>query len=97
MSAKIIAEFHVKPEQMSEFKKLLVKILPGTRGFAGCIHLEIFEAEEASILFAVSEWDSHDCYDRYLEFRATDGTVEKLTPYLRDAGFQPYKVVDTGI
>ena len=97
MSAKIIAEFHVKPEQMSEFKKQLVKILPGTRGFAGCIHLEIFEAEEASILFAVSEWDSHDCYDRYLEFRATDGTVEKLTPYLRDAGFQPYKVVDTGI
>ena len=34
MSAKIIAEFHVKPEQMSEFKKLLVEILPGTRGFA---------------------------------------------------------------
>ena len=97
MSAKVIAEFHVKPEHMGEFKKLLVEILPGTRGFAGCIHLEVFEAEEASILFAVSEWDSHDCYDRYLDFRAEDGTVEKLVPFLRDSGFQPYKVVKSGI
>jgi quinol monooxygenase YgiN len=97
MSVKVIAEFHVKPEHMAEFKTLMVEILPGTRGYAGCIHLEVFEAEEASILFAVSEWDSHDCYDRYLEYRAGDGTVEKLMPYLRDTGFQPYKVVATGI
>ncbi|MEE3373461.1 MAG: antibiotic biosynthesis monooxygenase [Planctomycetota bacterium] len=97
MSAKIIAEFHVKPEHMDEFKKLLVEILPGTRGFSGCNQLEVFEAEAESILFSVSEWASHDCYDRDLEFRAEDGTVEKLTPYLRDSGFQPYKVVQTGI
>ena len=97
MNATIIAEFHVKPEHMDEFKKLLVEILPGTRGFAGCNQLEVFEAKAESILFAVSEWDSHDCYDRYLEFRSEDGTVEKLMPYLRDSGFQPYKVVQTGI
>jgi heme-degrading monooxygenase HmoA len=73
MNSRIIAEFHVEPKKLSEFKEVMKVALVDTRSFNGFIKLEIVEDVENCILYALSEWESHRHYDDYVAWRLETG------------------------
>ena len=99
MSSRIIAEFHVEPEKLSEFKEVMKEALVDTRSFNGFIKLEIVEDVENCILYALSEWESHSHYDDYVAWRLENGLGDLLDQYLVEGlqGFKPHKVIETNM
>ena len=100
MSRRIIAEFKVKPDKMASFKEFMASALGDTRAFSGFIKLEILEDRSESILFAISEWESHEAYDAYVAWRLENGAADLLEEYLiggMEEGFKPRKVFETGL
>ena len=92
MSHRIIAEFKVKPDKIDSFKEFMASALVDTRGFSGFIKLEILEDRSESILFAISEWESHEAYDVYVAWRLENGAADLLEEYLVggiETGFKP--------
>ena len=99
MSSRIIAEFHVEPEKLSEFKEVMKEALVDTRSFNGFIKLEIVEDVENCILYALSEWETHSHYDDYVAWRLENGLGDLLDQYLIEGlqGFKPHKVIETNM
>ena len=97
MNSRIIAEFHVEPKKLSEFKEVMKVALVDTRSFNGFIKLEIVEDVENCILYALSEWESHRHYDDYVAWRLETGLGDLLYQYLVKGleGFKPHKVIET--
>ena len=97
MNSRIIAEFHVEPKKLSEFKEVMKVALVDTRSFNGFIKLEIVEDVENCILYALSEWESHRHYDDYVAWRLETGLGDLLDQYQVKGleGFKPHKVNET--
>ena len=89
---KIIAEFGVKEDQAEAFKSMLASALVETRSFEGCKSVDIFEDQEKSIFYALSNWSSHSDYDKYLTRRTEQGIGDLLSPML-EGGFPEGLVV----
>lgn len=89
---KIIAEFGVKEGQAEAFKSMLASALVETRSFDGCKSVDIFEDQEKSVFYALSNWSSHSDYDKYLTWRTEQGIGDLLSPML-EGGFPEGLVV----
>lgn len=89
---KIIAEFVVKEDQAEAFKSMLAAALVETRSFEGCKGVDIFEDQEKSVFYALSNWSSHSDYDKYLAWRTEQGIGDLLGPML-EGGFPEGLVV----
>ena len=89
---KIIAEFRVNADQTETFKTLLGSALVDTRSFEGCRGVDIYEDQEKSIFYALSNWSSHSDYDKYLTWRTEQGIGDLLSPIL-EGGFPEGLVV----
>tara|TARA_B100001093_G_C26797943_1_gene1002027 strand:- start:93 stop:398 length:306 start_codon:yes stop_codon:yes gene_type:complete len=89
---KIIAEFGVKEGQAEAFKSMLASALVETRSFEGCKSVDIFEDQENSVFYALSNWSSHSDYDKYLTWRTEQGIGDLLSPML-EGGFPEGLVV----
>ena len=70
---KIIAEFRVDADQTETSKTLLGSTLVDTRSFEDCRVVDIYEDSEKPVLYALSDWDSHSDYDKYLAWRTEEG------------------------
>ena len=79
MSCIVLLELWVKPESVAEMKAYLARILPDTRGFAGCVHLDVYDdpADATSIVFH-ERWESRTHYERYSAWRAETGVAARL-------------------
>lgn len=73
---KIIAEFRVNADQTEAFKTLLGSALVDTRSFEGCRSVDIYEDSEKPVFYALSDWDSHSDYDKYLAWSEVDPVCE---------------------
>ena len=89
---KIIAEFGVKENQAEAFKSMLAAALVETRSFEGCKGVDIFEDQEKSVFYALSNWSSHSDYDKCLAWRTEQGIGDLLSPML-EGGFPEGRVV----
>ena len=92
---KIIAEFRVKGNQTEAFKSILAGALVETRSFEGCKGVDVFEDQEKSVFYALSNWGSHSDYDKYLAWRTEQGIGDLLGPMLEGGfpeGFGVHKV-----
>lgn len=97
---KIIAEFRVNADQTETFKTLLGSALVDTRSFEGCRGVDIYEDSEKPVFYALSDWDSHSDYDKYLAWRTEQGIGDLLDPLLDGGfpdGFTVRKVVKTSL
>ena len=83
---KIIAEFVVKEDHAEAFKSMLADAIVETRAFEGCKGVDIFEDQEKSVFYALSNWGSHSDYDKYLAWRTEKGIGDLLGPML-EGGF----------
>ena len=67
MSAIIIAHFKAQEGKLAEMAEVFKASLGATRGFDGCIGLDVFVEESADTYTLIEEWESVAHYDTYLQ------------------------------
>lgn len=79
MSVYVLLEGTLKDGQVNDFTELCREAFPVTRAFDGCQEIHLTLNVEDPHNFVLNElWDSKEHYEKYLEFRVKDGTVEKI-------------------
>jgi quinol monooxygenase YgiN len=79
MSVTVLLEAAVKPEEVSNMKSYLAKILPGTRAYDGCKGINAyFNTAEAANIVLIEHWDSRAHHEKYLGWRTETGVMDKL-------------------
>ncbi len=72
MAVTVLLDFHVRPDQLSTAESVITRLLPDTRGFAGCIALDVTRDLSDSTHFVFLErWDSVEAYEAYEAWRMT--------------------------
>ena len=93
----VIAEFKIRPGKQNDFftamedEKIGLNI---TRNYKGCNALFSTYNEETNTFWVVSDWDSYDDYQAYVDWRTNESTAlgEVLTQLLKgglQGGFRP--------
>lgn len=73
MSDRIVAVFPCKPDQVAGMEAGFRASLADTRGYDGCLDLEVTFEKETSTFVVIQEWESIAHYDRYLDWRISNG------------------------
>ena len=79
MPVKIIIDLQAQPGKGEELAGFFHEVLPGTRGFEGCIDCSVWRnREDADQLSIVESFASREAYDRYFQWRVEEGTLDRL-------------------
>ena len=82
MQNLVIAVFRIKPGKIKEATSLLMKILPETRGYEGCISLQLFLDDKTNTYTLVEDWKSLAHYNKYVEWRMETGVFNMFDPLI---------------
>jgi len=92
----VIAEFKIRPGKQDEVFAAMEDEKMGlniTRNYKGCNSLVTTYNEDSNTFWVISDWDSYDDYNAYLEWRTNEFTDlgEALVPLLKGGlnGFRP--------
>jgi quinol monooxygenase YgiN len=79
MPVRIIIDLQVQPGKGDELVALFKEVVPGTRGFDGCIECSVWRnREDTDQLSIVEAFESREVYDRYFAWRSSTGVLERL-------------------
>ena len=79
MSVTVLLEATVKPEEISNMKSYLAKVLPESRTYDGCQGFDLyFNTEKKGDMVLVEHWDSRAHHEKYLGWRTETGVMDKL-------------------
>ncbi|MGD9603268.1 MAG: putative quinol monooxygenase [Gammaproteobacteria bacterium] len=79
MTCQVVLEFKVKPDCIEKLRIYGTEILPGTRGYDGCVSLVVVQNQDDPTSFMlVEQWDSRAKYEKYLAWRTETGVVDEL-------------------
>lgn len=80
MSVYVLLEGTLKEGGVEGFSAMCEAAFPVTRAYDGCQEIYLTLNVENPHNFVLNElWDSKEHYQKYLEFRMGDGTVQKIT------------------
>ena len=86
MSAIIIAHFKAQEGKLAEMAEVFKASLGATRGFEGCIGLDVYVEESADTYTLIEEWESVAHYDTYLQWRIDTG-IKEATARIIEGGW----------
>jgi quinol monooxygenase YgiN len=79
MDVTVLVEWQVKPDEISTAKTLLLETFASTLNFEGCKRYEVYENQNSpGNIILLTEWNSQDRYDRYLEWRKKTGVLDRF-------------------
>jgi quinol monooxygenase YgiN len=79
MSVTVLLEVLSKPESIDELKQTFKAILPDTRGYDGCISVQVVLNQDDPLNLILNEtWESRAHYEKYFAWRAETGGLEAL-------------------
>ena len=79
MTCQVIFDFKLKKDVVETFRTYMKEILPDSRGYAGCVSIDLIQNQEDPTSFAVIEqWNSRQDYESYLQWRTETGVMEGL-------------------
>ena len=79
MSINVILELQAKEESIDELKATLENILPDTRGFEGCVSVQVTTNQDDPLNLVLLEvWESRKSNEKYLGWRTETGALEAL-------------------
>lgn len=72
MAVTVLLDFHVRPDELATAEAVITRLLPDTRGFDGCIALDVTRdiADPTHFVF-LERWDSVEAYEAYEAWRVT--------------------------
>jgi quinol monooxygenase YgiN len=77
MNRMILSEMRVHPFVVKDGYRPLIEILAGTRGFPGCLGLDVLiDRDDSHQVVLVVRWEDDDAYVAYRQWRAGPGSVE---------------------
>jgi len=79
MTCQVILEFKVKKDSIEKLRSWMRERLPDTRGYDGCISLDVTQNQDEPTSFAIIEqWDSRQHHKTYLQWRTESGSIADL-------------------
>ena len=86
MSAIIIAHFKAQQGKLEDMAEVFKASLGDTRGFEGCICLDVYVVTSVRTYTLIQEWESVAHYDAYLQWRIDTG-IKEATASLIEGGW----------
>jgi len=79
----VLIEGQAKPDKIADIKSWMAKVLPDGRSYDGCQGVDaVFNMDDPGNFVVVQQWESRGHYDKYLQWRADTGEVDKLVSML---------------
>lgn len=79
----ITLRLHHEPEKEAELDRMTREIFIDTRQFAGCHYVHAYRKPDNSTeMIFLEEWDSISSYEKYLDWRRSNGSLDRLTSLL---------------
>ena len=91
MSETVVAVFPTKPDDVATMESGFRASLGDTRAFDGCISIDAYFDASTSTFVVIQSWESISHYDRYLDWRKSNGLLDMFDRVLVD-GREGFKV-----
>ena len=86
MTVNVILEGTLKEGESENFPGICTEAFKVTRAFDGCQGIELIYNTESPNNWIFNEvWDTKEHYEKYLQFRTEDGTIDAITSLCEDA------------
>ena len=86
MTVNVILEGTLKEGERENFTGICTEAFKVTRAFDGCQGIELIYNTENSNNWIFNEvWDTKEHYQKYLQFRTEDGTIDAIASLCEDA------------
>ena len=97
MTASVLLEGFLKDGERDGFTALLTEKFKVTRTFDGFQTIDLtYNVEDPSNWVITERWDSKEYYQKYLQFRQEDGTLDEVASVCRDApSVRIFDIVET--
>ena len=97
MTASVLLEGFLKDGERDGFTALLTEKFKVTRTFDGFQTIDLtYNVEDPSNWVITKRWDSKEDYQKYLQFRQEDGTLDEVASVCRDApSVRIFDIVET--
>ena len=77
MSVMVSVEMPIRPEKFDEAVAFLRDILPDTRAFEGCEHLDTYLDREGSRALLIERWTAPENQQAYIGWRVESGFLDQ--------------------
>ena len=79
MTVQAIMELTIKEGRYDDFRDFMVKILPDTRPYKGCVCIEFVRNQDnPAHLLVMEKWNSRDDYENYFKWRIESGVMDQI-------------------
>ena len=97
MTASVLLEGFLKDGERDAFTALLTEKFKVTRTFDGFQTIDLtYNVEDPSNWVITELWDTKEEYQKYLQFRQEDGTLDEVASVCRDApSVRIFDIVET--
>ena len=86
MTVSVILEGTLKDGEIEKFTGICKKAFEVTRAFDGCQGIDLaYNTENPKNWIFTEVWDSKQHYEKYLQFRTVDGTLDAVASLCEDA------------
>lgn len=86
MSVKVQLEIQSNPEDIDKLQSTFVQILPDTRGYDGCIEVQVVVNQDDPLnIILIETWETRKHYEKYLAWRVGTGAIDALGKMLSQA------------
>ena len=82
MSTLVIVDLKPKPSEYASMMEFIDAIIHETRGFDGCLDINIYSENEGEGVIFVEHWEDQSKYEKYLAWRTESGVMDKLAAML---------------
>jgi quinol monooxygenase YgiN len=91
MSCQVVVEFRVKEGCVETLRTWLRDILPVTRGYEGCLTLNVAQdQDDPNHIVVVEQWASRKHHERFIEWRAERGDLDPMIEMLEGEATTAY-------
>jgi quinol monooxygenase YgiN len=86
MSVNVLLEIQSNPEDIDKLQSTFVQILPDTRGYDGCIGVQVVTNQDDPLnIILIETWETRKHYEKYLAWRVETGAIDALGKMLSQA------------
>jgi len=86
MSVNVLLEIQSNPEDLDKLKSTFEHILPDTRGYEGCIGVQVVCNQDDPLnILLIETWETREHYEKYLAWRVKTGAIDALGRMLSQA------------
>lgn len=79
MTVQAIMELTIKEGRFDDFRDFMVKVLPDTRPYKGCVSIEFVRSQDnPNHVLVMEKWDSRKDYESYINWRMETGIMNQM-------------------